>query len=520
MRRIGIGAVLAVALAVLTVAVAASGGPALADRPQRVALLVGNNAYDRIVSLRTAVNDARVLGEILKKLGFTVTVMENLSQRAMSEALLSFDKAVRPGDTAFFFFAGHGFELRGENFLLPTDVPAAVQGDEELVRDASFPAQRIVDRLQARGARTAILVLDACRDNPFARQGTRGMAGTPGLAAMTPAEGVFVLFSAGAKQSALDRLTQTDPNPNSVFTRVFAKELPKPGATMVQVAKRTQSEVRRMAASVRHEQTPAYYDQVVGDVVLNGSPEEAGAVAAALPAEPLPPQVAARPLAEPPPQSPTQLAALPVAPLKPKSEPVNAPIANFMRHNTGWSVSFSFAEPATAISWRLGDTGPYKETGFLDVLDQRTRKRMPNPSIELDAATPATIIEIRYLNQSGELMGPFPVRFDPTAALERGQRGILESTAGAWVAFREYNGLLLYFTHLVSYRCAIRQVRFGIDTTLPDRTFALPPCDQKDPAAIPGNAQIFLKLPPSTQSVSVELTYRDGSVSELKTFRR
>jgi hypothetical protein len=93
-------------------------------------------------------------------------------------------------------------------------------------------------------------------------------------------------------------------------------------------------------------------------------------------------------------------------------------------------------------------------------------------------------------------------------------------TSGSWLSFREFNGLLLYYTHLVSYRCAIRQVRIGIDSTIPDRPVALPPCNEKDPMAVPADVKPWINVPTSTGMVSVELTYRDGSVSELKTFRR
>ncbi len=93
-------------------------------------------------------------------------------------------------------------------------------------------------------------------------------------------------------------------------------------------------------------------------------------------------------------------------------------------------------------------------------------------------------------------------------------------TATSWLSFREFNGLLVYFTHLMSYRCAIREVRVGIDSAVPDRVLKMPPCDPRDPLVIPQDAQPYLKLAPSTQSVSVELTYRDGSVSEIKSFRR
>jgi hypothetical protein len=72
----------------------------------------------------------------------------------------------------------------------------------------------------------------------------------------------------------------------------------------------------------------------------------------------------------------------------------------------------------------------------------------------------------------------------------------------------------------MSYRCAIRQVRIGLNSTIPDQAIAMPPCNQKDPMAIPADAQPYLKVPPATGLVSVELTYRDGSVSEVKTFRR
>src|SRR5215216_7240407 len=109
--------------------------PAHAEK--RVALVIGNNDYKNVPKLQKAVNDARTMGDTLKQLGFTVMVAENQSRQAFSQTLLAFDRAVEAGDTAFFFYAGHGFEIAGQNFLLPTDVPAATEGQEELVRDAS-----------------------------------------------------------------------------------------------------------------------------------------------------------------------------------------------------------------------------------------------------------------------------------------------------------------------------------------------------------------------------------------------
>jgi Caspase domain len=483
--------------------VVAFAAPAHAEK--RVALVIGNNDYKNVPKLQKAVNDARIMGDTLKQLGFSVMVAENQNRQQFSQTLLAFDNAVEPGDTAFFFYAGHGFEIAGQNFLLPTDVPAATEGQEELVRDASILADRIIERLQNKKARTAILVFDACRNNPFERTGTRAVAGGGGLAPLTQLpEGVFSVFSAGPRQTALDRLSNDDANPNSVFTRTFAKEMLQPGENLVQVAQHTRRLVSEMAETVHHKQIPVYFDQMVDDVFLNGTAKAGGSDK---PAE-LPQKVAALPPVSVPRIAP------------PPSESLNAPIASFSRHNGGWTVVFSIADPTLGISWRMGDTGDFRETGFLDTLDSRTRKRMPNPAIELPGDAPAATIEIRYVDASGEMQGPFPIKFDPEAALIRDQRKILDMTATSWLSFREFNGLLVYYTHLVSYRCAIREVRIGIDSAVPDKVLKMPPCDSRDPSSIPHDALVYLKLAPNTQFVSVELTYRDGSVSETKSFKR
>lgn len=323
-------------LAALGVAASLSGFASAAHAEKRVALVVGNNDYKNVPKLLKAVNDARTMGDTLKQLGFTVMVAENQNRQQFSETLLAFDRAVEPGDTAFFFYAGHGFEIAGQNYLLPTDVPAATEGQEELVRDASILADRVVERLQNKKARTSILVFDACRNNPFERSGTRAVAGGGGLAPMTQLpEGVFSVFSAGPRQTALDRLSNDDANPNSVFTRTFARELLQPGENLVQVAQHTRRLVSEMADTVKHKQVPVYFDQMVDDVFLSGAAKDAAA-AAARPADPAPQKVAALPTVS--------------VPRVPKEETTNAPIASFSRHNGGWSVTFSFADPTLVLA--------------------------------------------------------------------------------------------------------------------------------------------------------------------------
>src|SRR6202021_1642932 len=184
--------------------------------------------------------------------------------------------------------------------------------------------------------------------------GTRAVAGGGGLAPMTQLpEGVFSVFSAGPRQTALDRLSNNDDNPNSVFPRTFAKELLQPGENLVQVAQHTRRLVSEMAETVNHKQIPVYFDQMVDDVFLNGiakgQPETAKE--SAQPSGP-PQQVAALPRVSVPRVAP------------PQSDSVNAPIAVFSRHNGGWTVVFSILDPAIGISWRMGDSGDFRETGF------------------------------------------------------------------------------------------------------------------------------------------------------------
>ena len=142
----------------------------------------------------------------------------------MSEALLAFDKAIEPGDIALFFFAGHGFEIGGQNYLLPIDIPEVREGQEELIRISHFrPAGSSTGCRDVAPARRCSCSTPAATTRSIGR--AAGNRGTGGLASMTPAEGVFIMFSAGAKQTALDRLSNADRASNSVFTRNLIRRL-------------------------------------------------------------------------------------------------------------------------------------------------------------------------------------------------------------------------------------------------------------------------------------------------------
>jgi hypothetical protein len=241
-----------------------------ADGAHRVALVIGNDTYQNLDHLQKAVNDARTIAASLTMLGFEVIRVEDAPRRTMNQKIVEFANRTGRGDVAFFFYSGHGVEIRGINYLLATDTPAVGEGEEGMITSEGIPTDTIVDRLQERGAKVSMLVLDACRENPFKKSGTRGVGATRGLAQMaTTPEGVFVLYSAGVGQTALDRISDTDTNPNSVFTRTFARVLGTPGMSVQEMAKTTQAEVRKLAATVNHPQMPAYYDQILGQFTFS-----------------------------------------------------------------------------------------------------------------------------------------------------------------------------------------------------------------------------------------------------------
>ncbi len=235
---------------------------------RRVALIIGNDKYDSLQPLQKAVNDARAVAERLGKLGFDVILVENANRRTMSEKLTVLTGKIGRGDTAFVFYAGHGVAIKDGNYLLPTDTPQVNEGQESLLTREGIGADTIIDALQERGARVIVMVLDACRENPFKKAGSRGVGSSGGLGEMRAPEGVFVLYSAGFGQTALDRLSDNDANANSVFTRTLVPLLDRPGLSLQELAKITQTEVKKLSGSVNHVQMPAYYDQIDGALAL------------------------------------------------------------------------------------------------------------------------------------------------------------------------------------------------------------------------------------------------------------
>lgn len=259
MARFRLPALVVVLLAGLWLATA----PAQAEK--RLAFIVGNDGYQNIAALKKARNDAESMGKALEKLGFSVTVALDQPRRDFNRAFSAFLANVGRGDVAFLFYAGHGVEIDGRNYLLPVDIPNGTGLDKSFVESEAISVDELLGRLKAREAQLNLVILDACRNDPFVNASARSLGSGRGLARISAPQGTFVMYSADVGEAALDRLGDGDDHPNSVFTRTLLPLMSEPGRDLVDTAREVRRRVRDLALTVRHQQTPAYYDAVLGD---------------------------------------------------------------------------------------------------------------------------------------------------------------------------------------------------------------------------------------------------------------
>ena len=224
----------------------------LSEGGKRWGLVVGNDAYTAAHPLRNAVNDARGMAAVLRQAGFTLTVVENATRESLDRGVTQFVNQLRTGDVALFFYSGHGIQIAGENYLIPVDLAAL---DEAQVRYRSVNANEILERMEAHGAALNVIVLDACRDNPF-----RGMrsAGGGGLALMNGGDGTLLAYATAPGKTADDNALSG----NGLYTGYLVQALREPGLTLEQVFKRAGDLVKRQSNGA---QIPFYTSSVSGD---------------------------------------------------------------------------------------------------------------------------------------------------------------------------------------------------------------------------------------------------------------
>jgi len=232
---------------------------------RKVALLLGNSSYAHVTRLPNPVNDTRLVGEALKNLGFEVTVLTDATRASTERALLEFSRKSSGADVALVFYAGHGIQYEGKNYLLPVD---ASLDNELALRLESVDVDLILGAMSS--ARTRLLFLDACRNNPFTNRlqlsgGSRSVS--RGLARIeASASGTLIAFSTSPDDVASDGNGE-----NSPFSASLAKFLATPGLEIRQVLTRVRAAV---IAETAGRQTPWENSSLLGDLYLSGTSAE------------------------------------------------------------------------------------------------------------------------------------------------------------------------------------------------------------------------------------------------------
>ncbi|MDA9008791.1 hypothetical protein N9K16_02395, partial [Alphaproteobacteria bacterium] len=194
-----------------------------------------------------------------------------------------------------------------------------------------------------------------------------------------------------------------------------------------------------------------------------------------------------------------------------------------IRSNQSWMLSISIADQANEIFVAHSGNGP-KSTGFLaGSISPITGKPIPHPLIELSSNSPKLLLKVTHMDVHDRLQGPFEVPFDPDLALVAGQKDILEKLSQSWLVYGGYDDKkLVYFTALLSYRCALDEIRYSFGNDGLGQIFPLSPCDPKDPHAIKadnGVPTIYVEVPKSADYTAIQLSYKDGTFSDLQRFQ-
>src|SRR5690606_32437594 len=197
---------------------------ALASSGKRIALVVGIGDYPGADRLDAAVPDARLISRHLRGIGFDVVESTNPGYHQLTGDVADFAEEAAQAEVALFYYAGHGFEVGGENFLMPTDIgkPMA-QIDRATVRMRGLPLSTVLREVGAANPRAFVAVVDACRDSP-----TRGAQGK-GMAVPQVGDGTFIAFSTRPGERAIDSAASLGHSKrNSPFALYFAENLTHP----------------------------------------------------------------------------------------------------------------------------------------------------------------------------------------------------------------------------------------------------------------------------------------------------
>jgi hypothetical protein len=260
-------------LAVVSVALLAfcfASSPAAAER--RVALVIGNSSYVYVPRLANPANDARLMSDTLRSLGFTLVgggAQLDLDIDQFRHVMQDFGNALQEADVGLFYYAGHGIQVKGSNYLVPIGANPTREADVDL---QLLDSNVVLRQMEGAGIKLSLMILDACRNNPFGGRGLRATSG--GLAQMQAPEGTLISFATQPGAVAQDGIDS-----NSPYTKALVKAMRKPGIDVL----RTFNEVGvAVASATGHAQEPwVSFSPLTGEFYFSGAPAQAAAPAVA-----------------------------------------------------------------------------------------------------------------------------------------------------------------------------------------------------------------------------------------------
>lgn len=243
-------------------AVVSSIPPKAGQHEKRIALVIGNSRYAS-APLRNPVNDARLMAESLHKAGFDVQLRENLSRGAMLNAVRDFGERIKGGAVGLFYYSGHGMQIKGRNYLIPVD--ADIRNEDE-VESLGLDANLVLRKMDSARSPVNIVILDACRNNPFERS---FRSAAVGLAQMDAPKGTLIAFSTAPGSVALD-----GNGANSLYTYALATSMNSASVPIEQAFKQVRVAVSK---ATKDKQIPWESSSLTGDFYFmnSGAPQKA-----------------------------------------------------------------------------------------------------------------------------------------------------------------------------------------------------------------------------------------------------
>ena len=209
-----------------------------ASTERRIALVIGNSDYYSIGSLFNPVNDARAMSRTLTKAGFEVRKYENLGQTAMKQAIAKFGRQLSRYNVGLFYYAGHGVQMKGRNYLIPVDIKIQYESDIEI---EAVDLATVLSKMGGSDNRLNLVILDACRDNPFA---SNARALNQGLAFTNAPSGTLIAYATAPGAVAAD-----GDGDNGVYTSYLIKHMLTPGKQIEDVFKQVRIDVKKETAN-------------------------------------------------------------------------------------------------------------------------------------------------------------------------------------------------------------------------------------------------------------------------------